>query len=84
MRCHRGCVSAVRVWFMVLTVRMGGIAPPSARALDISTGPIEGRLDTTVSSGYRPRRLEPDRLGGLIQPVTHFLAKSLPEVESGP
>ncbi len=53
-------VATAAVWFMVLTVSNGAIAPPSARAVDISTGPIKGSLDTTVSSGVSIRVEERD------------------------
>ncbi len=55
MRTNRAGLAIALTVLIGLIVGSEGVGPPSAWALDISTGPIKGRLHTTVSTGISIR-----------------------------
>ena len=52
---NRSLVATALLLSIALILGTEGLGPPSVRAVDISTGPIKGRLDTTVSTGVAIR-----------------------------
>jgi len=55
MRIARPLPAVALVALIGLLVGVDGAGPPSVWAVDISTGPIKGRLDTTISTGVAIR-----------------------------
>jgi hypothetical protein len=57
---NRSLVAIAVLLSMAVVLGTEGLMPASAWALDISTGPLKGRLDTTVSTGVAIRVEERD------------------------
>ena len=57
---NRSLVTIAVLLSLALVLGTEGQGPPSVWALDVSTGPLKGRLDTTVSTGVAIRVEERD------------------------